>query len=153
MTADGEGGRTDARPHPLDRMRTPGRQLTVLVVDDEHAICRALSLAFTHAGCNALSAESGEAALALLAQQRVDALVLDLRIPDMRGDALLHLAAAMQPHLRHQTLFVTGDWDLRALALIGACGAPLVKKPFQLVDVIESVFALVPAEGEDARRA
>ncbi|HEY0969527.1 MAG TPA: response regulator [Gemmatimonadales bacterium] len=133
-------------------MRTAGRELTVLVVDDEHAICRALSMAFGHAGCHALTAESGEAALALLAQQHVDALVLDLRIPDMRGDALLHLAAAMQPHLRHQTLFVTGDWDPRALALIGACGAPLVRKPFQLVDVIESVFALVPGEGEGVGR-
>ena len=144
-------GAVQDQPLEREKMKTAGRRLTVLVVDDETSICRALSIAFQRAGCDALSAESGEAALTLLSARRVDALVLDLRIPDMRGDALLHLAAALQPHLRQQTLFITGDVTERALTLIGACGAPYVRKPFQLVDVIETVFALVPMEGEGRR--
>jgi DNA-binding response OmpR family regulator len=125
-----------------------GQRIRVLVVDDEPAICRALAIALQRAGCEAMTAESGEAALALLRTQPVDALVLDLRIPDMRGDALFHLAAALQPHLRRQTMFVTGDVTDRAEILIRACGVPWVRKPFILADVTDTVRALVPGAGD-----
>ena len=121
-----------------------GERIRVLVVDDEPSICRALAIALQRAGCEAVTAESGDAALAILRAQHVDALVLDLRIPDMRGDAIFHLAAALQPHLRRQTMFVTGDVTDRADVLIRACGVPYVRKPFTLADITETVRALVP---------
>ena len=40
---------------------------------------------------------------------RVDILLIDLRIPDMRGDAIFEYAAGVQTHLREHTLFITGD--------------------------------------------
>ena len=121
-----------------------GERIRVLVVDDEPSICRALAIALQRAGCEAVTAESGDAALTVLRAQHVDALVLDLRIPDMRGDAIFHLAAALQPHLRRQTMFVTGDVTDRADVLIRACGVPYVRKPFTLADITETVRALVP---------
>lgn len=119
--------------------------IRVLVVDDEPSICRALAIALRRAGCDPITAESADAALAILRSQHVDALVLDLRIPDMRGDALFHLATAIQPHLRRQTMFATGDVTERAETLIRACGAPYVRKPFALSDITDTVQALVPA--------
>ena len=71
--------------------------------------------------------------------EHVDVLVVDLRIPDMRGDALFELAAAMQPHLRTRTLFTTGDITERAQELIEACNCPLLRKPFDLKDLIDWV--------------
>jgi two-component system cell cycle response regulator CpdR len=130
-----------------------GQRPRVLVVDDEHSICRALAIALERAGCSVATAESGDAALAVLHAERVDVLVLDLRIPDMRGDAVFHLATALQPQLRRQTMFITGDITERAPALIGACGAPFVRKPFRLADVLETVFALLPEEQGVGRRA
>lgn len=143
----------DAFPprRPVAAARTPRRLVTVpapirvLVVDDEPSICRALAIALRRAGCEPITAESADAALAILRAQRVDALVLDLRIPDMRGDAVFHLATAIQPHLKRQTMFVTGDVTERADTLIRACGAPYVRKPFTLSDVTDTVQALVPA--------
>ena len=125
----------------------------VLVVDDEHSICRALAIALSRAGCSPVTTESGEAALAVLHREHVDVLMLDLRIPDMRGDALFHLATALQPHLRRQTMFITGDIDERAQAFIGACDAPFVRKPFRLTDIVATVFALLPEEQGVGRRA
>jgi DNA-binding response OmpR family regulator len=121
------------------------RRIRVLVVDDEPAICRALAIALQRAGCDAVTATSGDAALAVLHAGHVDALVLDLRIPDIRGDALFHLATALQPHLRRQSMFVTGDVTERAEVLIRACGVPYVRKPFVLADITDTVRALVPA--------
>ena len=123
-----------------------GERIRVLVVDDEPAICQALAIAFKRAGCDTATAESGDAALALLRSQHVDAMVLDLRIPDMRGDAVFHLATALQPHLRRQTMFITGDVTDRADLLIRACGAPYVHKPFTLADITDTIHALVPVE-------
>jgi two-component system response regulator GlrR len=116
-----------------------GQQTHVLLVDDEPAICKALSLALSRAGYRVSTALSGEAAMSVVRGEHVDILVVDLRIPDMRGDALFELAAAMQPHLRTRTLFTTGDITERAQELIEACNCPLLRKPFDLKDLIDWV--------------
>jgi DNA-binding NtrC family response regulator len=116
----------------------------VLLVDDEPAICKALALALTRAGCRVSTALSGEAAMSVVRGQPVDVLVVDLRIPDMRGDALFELAAATQPHLRTRTLFTTGDITERAQELIEAVRCPLLRKPFDLKDLTDWVRSVQP---------
>ena len=127
-----------------------GRQ-TVLVVDDEPAICRALSIALDRAGYDVLTALSGDAALAVLGREQVDVMVIDLRIPDTRGDVVFELAAASHPHLRHQTLFMTGDISERAHKLILSCKCPYLRKPFELKDLIAAVASLMPRRNRDVR--
>ena len=119
-------------------------RVRVLVVDDEPAICRALTIALTRAGYDAVSAQSGDGALSVLASEHVDVMVIDLRIPDTRGDVVFELAAATHPHLRHQTLFMTGDISERAYKLILSCKCPSLRKPFELKELIGAVEALVP---------
>jgi len=120
-------------------------QLThVLLVDDEPAICKALALALTRAGFRVSTALSGEAAMSIVRGEHIDVLVVDLRIPDMRGDSFFELASAMQPHLRTRTLFTTGDITERAQELIEACRCPLLRKPFDLKDLIDWVRGVQP---------
>jgi DNA-binding NtrC family response regulator len=121
----------------------------VLIVDDEPSICRALQIALARAGLDASVAESGDAALARLRTEQFDAMICDLRMPDMRGDVLFELAAAIQPQLRNRTLFTTGDITDRAERLIDACKCPMVRKPFELADVVETVRALLPQAREE----
>ena len=119
-------------------------QTHVLLVDDEPAICKALGIALTRAGFRVSTALSGDAANAVLRGEHVDVMVVDLRIPDMRGDALFELAAAVQPHLRTRTMFTTGDITERAQQLIEATRCPLLRKPFDLKDLIEWVRRVDP---------
>ncbi|MEP6730117.1 MAG: response regulator [bacterium] len=126
-------------------------QVRVLVVDDEPAICRALSIALSRAGYEVLLAHSGDAALAMLASEHVDVMVIDLRIPDTRGDVVFELAAATHPHLRHQTLFMTGDISERAHKLILSCKCPSLRKPFELKELINAVASLAPQQERDVR--
>ena len=121
----------------------------VLVVDDEPAICKALTMALARAGFDAVAAQTGESALAILRSERVEVLVVDLRIPDTRGDVIFELAAAIHPHLRSQTLFLTGDISERALRLIAACKCPSLRKPFELRELIDAVSALAPMIREE----
>jgi DNA-binding NtrC family response regulator len=116
----------------------------VLIVDDEPSITRALAIACTRAGLEVLSTTSADEAHRLVQRQHVDVLLVDLRMPEMRGDVFYHLATSIQPHLRRQTLFITGDISPRAQELIAACGTPFLRKPFELADVLEAVRALAP---------
>src|SRR5688572_8728336 len=121
------------------------RELThVLLVDDEPAICRALSTAIARAGFRVSTALSGQDAMAIIRSERVDVMITDLRIPDMRGDAMFELAAATQPHLRTRTLFTTGDISERAQELIEACRCPMLRKPFDLKDLLDWVRGVQP---------
>jgi two-component system response regulator GlrR len=117
----------------------------VLLVDDEPAICKALSTALVRAGFRVSTALSGHDAMAIVRSERVDIMITDLRIPDMRGDAMFELAAATQPHLRTRTLFTTGDISERAQQLIEGCNCPFLRKPFDLKDLIDWVRAAQPA--------
>ena len=126
-------------------------RVRVLIVDDEPAICRALTIALTRAGFDAISAQSGDGALSVLSSEHVDVMVIDLRIPDTRGDVVFEIAAATYPHLRHQTLFMTGDISERAYKLILSCKCPSVRKPFELKELIGAVQALVPHRERNAR--
>jgi len=120
------------------------RSVRILVVDDEPSICKALSAALSRAGYDVATAQSGEAALATVRAEHVDVLLIDLRIPDMRGDIVFELAAAIQPHLAYQTLFMTGDITDNAQVLIGACKCPYLQKPFHLNDLIDALAAIAP---------
>lgn len=117
----------------------------VLLVDDEPAICKALATAIARAGFRVTTAMSGQDAIAIVRAERVDMMITDLRIPDMRGDAMFELAAAVQPHLRTRTLFTTGDISERAQQLIEACGCPFLRKPFDLKELLDWVRSAQPA--------
>jgi DNA-binding NtrC family response regulator len=129
---------------------THGKTVRVLVVDDEPSICKALTMALSRAGYEAIAAQSGESALAIIRNEHVDVMLIDLRIPDMRGDVIFEVAAGHQPHLRYQTLFMTGDITERAHKLIAACKCHFLRKPFDLRDMTDAVAALAPRHTQDA---
>ena len=137
-----EGSRAPS-PQAKDAMAY-GKQVRVLVVDDEPSICKALSIALTRAGFEPVTAQSGESALAIVRTEHVDVMLIDLRIPDMRGDVIFEVAAGHQPHLRYQTLFMTGDITERAHKLIANCKCHFLRKPFDLRDMTDAVAALSP---------
>ena len=123
---------------------------TVLGVDDEPSVRRALVIALTRAGYRLLDAGAGEDAERLLRRHRVDVLVLDLRMPDMRGDVLFHSAVALQPHLARATLFVTGDVTEKAQELVQACGCQAIAKPFDLAHVTAAVAGVLQRRARTA---
>ena len=139
-----------AGPKAKEQMTHGKASVRVLVVDDEPSICKALTMALSRAGYDAIAAQSGESALAIVRNEHVDVMLIDLRIPDMRGDVIFEVAAGHQPHLRYQTLFMTGDITERAHKLIAACKCHFLRKPFDLRDMTDAVAALAPRHTQDA---
>jgi two-component system KDP operon response regulator KdpE len=66
-------------------LMTEGRLGRLLIVDDEPQIVRALTPAMTAAGFTVSAATGGEQAMASLAAEPFDVLILDLGLPDMDG--------------------------------------------------------------------
>ena len=67
---------------------------TILIVDDDRALRRALATALGDLGHEAAEAADGEAALAWLSRHQADAVLLDLRMPGMDGmDVLRRIRA------------------------------------------------------------
>jgi two-component system OmpR family response regulator len=146
----GQAARSPAPGSQAKEQMAHGHAVRVLVVDDEPSICKALSMALSRAGYDAIAAQSGESAIAIVRSEHVDVMLVDLRIPDMRGDVIFEVAASHQPHLRYQTLFMTGDITERAHKLIAACKCHFLRKPFDLRDMTDAVAALAPRQAQDA---
>ena len=91
---------------PADEAPTQAR---LLVVDDEPELLGLMREMLEGAGYDVATAESGAVALALLETARFDAIVSDLRMPDVDGATLWREVQRRQPSLARQMLFVTGD--------------------------------------------
>ena len=82
----------------------------VLFVDDEPSILSALRRLFRPEGYRILVAESGRAALELLAAEPVDLVVSDMRMPEMDGAAFLEQVRLRWPDLVR--ILLTGYSDI-----------------------------------------
>lgn len=83
---------------------------TLLAVDDEPNILAALRRVFRATGWRILTAGHAHEALALLATESVDAVLSDMRMPDMNGAQLLERVRQGWP--RTARLLLTGQADL-----------------------------------------
>jgi PAS domain S-box-containing protein len=119
-------------------------QARVLVVDDEVELCSLMREMLEGAGYEVATAESGALALALLDSARFDAIVCDLRMPEMDGAALWRAVGARHPALARAMLFFTGDTlspDAREFLRGARCGS--LAKPFTKADLLAGVAALL----------
>jgi response regulator RpfG family c-di-GMP phosphodiesterase len=71
---------------------------TVLFVDDEPSVLSALRRLFRPQGYKVLMAEGGKAGLAVLAQETVDLVISDMRMPEMDGVQFLEQVRQRWPH-------------------------------------------------------
>jgi DNA-binding NtrC family response regulator len=115
---------------------------TILIVEDEHALGGALVLAVQRLGHRPLLAASGGAALARLASERIDAIVLDIGLPDMSGvDVLKRIRDSGS---RVPVLVITAHATLEHAIASQKLGiADYLIKPLDLTRFEQSISALV----------
>ncbi|MBI2526885.1 MAG: response regulator [Candidatus Rokubacteria bacterium] len=116
---------------------TPGRPCpTVLVVDDEPAIASLLADLLELDGYRVTTAPNGLAALDRLQAGGFDAIVSDVRMPELDGPGLYREVERLDPSLAQRMVFVTGNMLTDDTAdFFAATGAPCLRKPFAQGDV------------------
>jgi len=107
----------------------------VLIVDDELEMARTLCDGLNDQGFDALPVSSGRAALALLGEQRFDALVTDLRMAEMDGLTLMAQARRFAPE--RPTLIMTAHGAIdSAIESIRQGAYHYLTKPFKLDELV-----------------
>ena len=107
-----------------------GRIPTILVVDDEETIRDSLQLFLEVKGWNVVTAASAEQGLEVLARNRCDAAIVDIRLPGQSGDAMILAAHTRYPGMRW--LICTGSMEFAPgpeLAAVGVTPRDVFTKP------------------------
>ena len=95
-----------------DAATKPAATATILLVDDEPSVLNALRRLFRMQGYVVAQADSGAEGLKRLAEQPVDLVISDMRMPEMDGVAFLE--AVRQRHPQTMRLLLTGYADMDA---------------------------------------
>jgi two-component system cell cycle sensor histidine kinase/response regulator CckA len=135
---------------PTEKVRAPRSRKdlcgsgTILIVDDEPGVLITARRTLETFGYTVLEATNGMRALAVMREEghQIDAVLLDLSMPDMSGDEVLSLLREMQPHL--PVVISSGYNDALAGERFGvSIDADFLQKPYdatQLGEIIQSVL-------------
>ena len=110
---------------------------TVLLVEDEAAIRRLMTIALEGAGYRVIEARSGTEALKLFGPQ-IDLLLTDIRLPYLKGDQLI--ARLRQ---RRQSLKVLA---FSGFSMSAPPGVPFLQKPFARDDLLSAVRGVLDGD-------
>jgi CheY-like chemotaxis protein len=136
----------EADPAPSEA-RPRGGTETVLLVDDEESILESGTEILRGRGYAALTARSGEEALAVVAARgSVDLVVLDLNMPGMGGMQCLRELKARAPALRVIVASGYPPGELRAELAEAGVGT-FVRKPYRLDQFLGAVRKALDGTG------
>lgn len=117
----------------------------VLMIDDERELCSLLARMLTERGHVAVSAFSGEAALAAVRERRPDLVLLDLHLDGMDGiEALRRLRRAV-PGVPIVMITAFGDVST-AVSAMKEGATDFVTKPFNNVALLDAVDRLLATD-------
>src|SRR5437764_830660 len=130
----------------------PDTQKHLLLVEDEAPLREAIAEQLGDRGYQVEQADSGEAAIARLADFAFDIIITDLRLPGVDGSAVVEAAVERYPHII--AIVVTGFGTVKdAVEAIKRGAWDFVSKPFQideLLHVLESAIEQKRLKSENA---
>lgn len=132
------------------------RNKSVLIVDDDARMLRALKKVLTNEGAVITCAEWAGDAIDILTERkkRIDLVITDLRMPFVSGMTAVYAIHKVLPELPIIVLTAFGSPDVKAECLRQGATA-FLEKPLdtpQLLDVIEEVFFSPKANPEPTNR-
>jgi len=106
----------------------------VLVVDDDYDLAQLLREVLTYENCEAEIATNGMEALDCLRTGDYEAVICDLMMPRIDGQALYDEVVRDFPHLANRFLFVTGQASRKAgfSDFVSRTGNQIIEKPFDI---------------------
>ena len=121
-------------PPPMPAPQTPpvpeGR-LSVLLIDDEEGLRRAVLSFLKRRGMHAVAVGDGADALKALRHERFDVIVSDVRMPGMSGREFLERLRQEHPAMVSRLVFSTGDtFATDTSSLLREAGVPSLVKPY-----------------------
>ena len=118
---------------------------TILVVEDESALQKAMSDVLTQEGFEVVSALDGEAGLRLAQEKKTNLILLDLILPKMNGFEVLEALKKDATTRSIPVIVLTNLEDMKNIQKAVDLGATtyLVKANYSLEEVLEKVKSTV----------
>ena len=131
------GGAIEATTSPAPRRPlTAVASAQVLVVEDEEPLRGLVAEVIHGLGHHVIEATTGHEALARLRERPYDLVLLDLRLPDVDGQAVWERALAPDPRLASRVVFMTGDiMSAETHGFLDNTARPFLLKPFTMEEV------------------
>jgi two-component system KDP operon response regulator KdpE len=132
-----------ARPAP--REPVPAARQTILVVEDEPALLRALRINLRARGYEAVTVQAGRPALEQATQREPDAVILDLGLPDLDGIDLIRELRLVTSAPVIVLSGRTGPGD--KIGALDAGADDYVTKPFSMEELLARLRAALRRDG------
>jgi len=117
-----------------------------LLVDDDPTVSQLITDMLSLDGYDVDTAPNGIAALEKIEARRYDLILTDLHMPEMDGAGLYREVAKRQTHPPRKMIFLTGTAGTsEAHRLVQETGLPLLRKPFNVVELLELVRKVLDA--------
>jgi DNA-binding NtrC family response regulator len=117
------------------------------VLDGDPTSTRGLTDFLGAQGFHVWTVHSGAAALTVLRSEALDGVIIDFRLPDVRGDVLLSAALAIQPRLTARVMLAAPDDVDNAITALQDFQCPILHKPV----AFETLARLMSAAVSDPR--
>jgi len=119
-----------------------GDSLRILVVDDEASVRVSLQRYLAGRGHEVETTASGQDALARLRGGSYDAVIVDMRMPDLSGEQLFERLRSDDPAHAERVIFTTGDLvNEQMRRFLDGTGRPCVAKPFEFASFDQALPA------------
>jgi two-component system NtrC family sensor kinase len=116
--------------------------LRVLVIDDEASVRVSLQRYLAAKGHQVETTASGEDGLLRLKASKYDAVILDMRMPDLSGEQLYERLRSNDPTHAERVIFTTGDLvNEQMRRFLDGTGRPCVAKPFEFASFDQALPA------------
>jgi CheY-like chemotaxis protein len=120
----------------------------VLVVDDNVELALMYKEMLEGQGFQVSTAPNGVIALKQILNRKIDAIICDLRMPQLEGDMFYITVQRVAPHLCDRFLFITGQAETERFApFVDKTPAPVLRKPVsgeQLTRELNAIFKRHP---------
>ena len=116
--------------------------MNILIIDDEEMVRRTLSDYFEDEDHTVVTADSGEQGLEAVRERKMDAAIVDMRLPGMDGNDFILRAREIHPDLK--VLIHTGSVDYtlpETLKDIGLTNAHIFRKPLKSIGILLEALA------------
>ncbi|WP_319584054.1 response regulator [uncultured Pseudodesulfovibrio sp.] len=118
-----------------------GREIRLLIVDDETGFAEVLCKRMRRRGVEAASAASGDEAVLLLRREEFDVAIVDLKLQGMNGIEILKVFRLMAPEMPVLMLTGHGSEEARDECLkLGAAG--YLSKPVEFDRLLDKALEL-----------
>jgi CheY-like chemotaxis protein len=124
----------------------PDTRARILLVDDDPMITELIIDMLSLDGYSVETAPNGVAALGKVQGRRYDLILTDLHMPELDGAGLYRELMRRKAHPAQKIIFITGtSGESEAHRVVRETGAPLLRKPFNVAELLELVRKVLNA--------